>query len=34
MFYDAMICKLTAYGADRDEAIQRSVKALDHYVIR
>ncbi len=29
-----MICKLTTYGADRMEAINRSVKALDHYVIR
>ena len=34
MYYDAMICKLTAYGADRQEAIRRSVGALDHYVIR
>merc|ERR1719282_750970 len=34
MFYDPMICKLTAYGGSRDEAIQTSINALDHYVIR
>ena len=25
MYYDPMICKLTAYGADRNEAIDRSI---------
>merc|ERR1719334_1672816 len=34
MFYDPMICKLTCYGANREEAIATSVNALDHYVIR
>ena len=34
MYYDPMICKLTAYGRSRDEAIKTSVKALDNYVIR
>ena len=34
MYYDAMICKLTTYGKDRMEAINRSVQALDRYVIR
>lgn len=29
-----MICKLVCYGKDRNEAIARSVKALDSYVIR
>ena len=29
-----MICKLTAYGNDRDAAIKTSIKALDNYVIR
>ena len=34
MYYDPMICKLTAYGADRNEAIDRSINALDEYAIR
>ena len=34
MYYDPMICKLTAYGRSREEAIATSVKALDNYVIR
>ena len=34
MFYDPMICKLTAYGRSRGEAIATSIKALDNYVIR
>jgi len=34
MFYDPMICKLTCYGANREEAIATSINALDHYVIR
>lgn len=29
-----MICKLVCYGKDRNEAIDRSIKALDSYVIR
>lgn len=29
-----MICKLVCYGKDRMEAIERSIKALDSYVIR
>ena len=29
-----MICKLTAYGKDRNEAIQTSIDALDNYAIR
>lgn len=34
MYYDPMICKLTAYGKDRNEAIQTSISALDDYAIR
>eukprot|EP00088_Acartia_fossae_P029981 TRINITY_DN3091_c0_g1_i11.p1 TRINITY_DN3091_c0_g1~~TRINITY_DN3091_c0_g1_i11.p1 ORF type:complete len:720 (-),score=177.06 TRINITY_DN3091_c0_g1_i11:707-2866(-) len=34
MFYDPMICKLTCYAANREDAIATSVNALDHYVIR
>ena len=34
MYYDPMICKLTCRGKDRKEAIDTSVNALDHYVIR
>ena len=34
MYYDPMICKLTAYGKDRDAAIKTSIDALDNYVIR
>lgn len=34
IYYDPMICKLVAYGKDRSEAIARSIKALDNYVIR
>ena len=34
MYYDAMICKLTAYAEDRDTAINISKEALDRYVIR
>lgn len=29
-----MICKLVCYGKNRTEAIERSVQALDSYVIR
>jgi len=34
MFYDPMICKLTCYGDSREQAINTSIDALDHYVIR
>jgi propionyl-CoA carboxylase alpha chain len=34
LYYDAMICKLTAYGRCRNESISTSINALDHYVIR
>lgn len=34
MFYDPMIAKLITYGADRKEAIDRMVDALDAYYIR
>ncbi|TRY77275.1 hypothetical protein TCAL_10366 [Tigriopus californicus] len=34
MYYDPMICKLTTYADTREEAIKKSVNALDHYVIR
>lgn len=29
-----MICKLVCYGDNREEALERSIKALDAYVIR
>lgn len=31
--YDSLICKLICYGADRQEAIDRSLRALDEFVI-
>ncbi|CAH0556704.1 unnamed protein product [Brassicogethes aeneus] len=34
MYYDPMICKLVCYGKTREEAIDRSITALDSYVIR
>merc|ERR1719187_2439885 len=34
VYYDPMICKLTCYGGSREEAINTSINALDHYVIR
>ncbi|MEQ8698337.1 MAG: acetyl/propionyl/methylcrotonyl-CoA carboxylase subunit alpha [Bauldia litoralis] len=34
MFYDPMIAKLVAYGADRPEAIERLARALDAYYVR
>lgn len=34
IYYDPMICKLVTYGNSRDEAINRSITALDSYVIR
>lgn len=34
IYYDPMICKLVCYGDNRQQAIERSVNALDSYVIR
>ncbi len=34
IFYDPMIAKLIAYGADRDEAIERLCRAIDEYHIK
>ncbi|CAH1117584.1 unnamed protein product [Phaedon cochleariae] len=34
VYYDPMICKLVCSGKDRKEAIDRSIQALDSYVIR
>ncbi|KAL3283261.1 hypothetical protein HHI36_006409 [Cryptolaemus montrouzieri] len=34
IFYDPMICKLVCYGKNRNEAISRSIAALDQYIIR
>lgn len=34
IYYDPMICKLVCYGDNREEAISRSIQALDAYVIR
>ncbi|MFM9027224.1 MAG: acetyl-CoA carboxylase biotin carboxylase subunit [Bacteroidota bacterium] len=33
IYYDPMIAKLIVYGADRDEAIERMVRAIDDYHI-
>jgi len=33
LFYDPMISKLVAYGANRQQAISRAVTALDQYLI-
>ncbi|MBU2019780.1 MAG: acetyl-CoA carboxylase biotin carboxylase subunit [Bacteroidetes bacterium] len=33
IFYDPMIAKLVIWGKDRKEAIERSIKAIDHYQI-
>jgi acetyl-CoA carboxylase biotin carboxylase subunit len=33
IYYDPMIAKLITYGADRDEAIARMVRAIDEYQI-
>ena len=32
-FYDSMICKLICHGRNRDEAIQRTKRSLDEFVI-
>jgi len=34
MYYDPMICKLTTWGKDREESIDRMQTALNHYVIQ
>ena len=34
IYYDPMICKLVAYGDSRQEAMARSLDALDSYVIQ
>ena len=34
MFYDSMICKLIAYGTDRNDAIAKMRDALDAFVIQ
>ncbi|KAK9879381.1 hypothetical protein WA026_006452 [Henosepilachna vigintioctopunctata] len=34
IYYDPMICKLVCYGKNRNEAISRSIAALDQYIIR
>lgn len=34
IFYDPMIAKLVAYGATRDEAIDRLCRAIDEYYIK
>jgi len=34
VYYDPLICKLTTWGKDRTECINRMEKALDQYVIR
>jgi acetyl-CoA carboxylase biotin carboxylase subunit len=33
VFYDPMICKLIAWGCDRDEAVARMRRALDEFTI-
>ncbi|XP_044266943.1 propionyl-CoA carboxylase alpha chain, mitochondrial-like isoform X2 [Tribolium madens] len=33
-YYDSMICKLICFGKNRQEAIKKSIEALDYYVIR
>jgi acetyl-CoA carboxylase, biotin carboxylase subunit len=33
VFYDPMICKLVAWGRDRDEAVARMRRALDEFII-
>jgi len=33
IYYDPMIAKLITWGEDRDEAIQRMIRAIDEYVI-
>ncbi|PTQ96877.1 acetyl-CoA carboxylase biotin carboxylase subunit [Mucilaginibacter yixingensis] len=33
IYYDPMIAKLITYGADRNEAIERMIRAIDEYTI-
>ncbi|GAB3925589.1 acetyl-CoA carboxylase biotin carboxylase subunit [Mucilaginibacter myungsuensis] len=33
IYYDPMIAKLTVYGKDREEAIERMIRAIDEYQI-
>jgi acetyl-CoA carboxylase biotin carboxylase subunit len=33
IYYDPMIAKLIAYGKDREEAIERMIRAIDEYTI-
>lgn len=33
IYYDPMIAKLIAYGKDREEAIERMIRAIDEYII-
>jgi len=33
IYYDPMIAKLITYGKDREEAIERMVRAIDEYII-
>ena len=32
-FYDSLVAKLIAYGANRDEAIRRMLRALDMFIV-
>ena len=32
-YYDSMICKLICHGRNRTEAIQRTLRSLDEFVI-
>src|SRR6185312_7763097 len=33
IYYDPMIAKLVTYGKDRQEAIERMIRAIDEYII-
>ena len=32
-YYDSMVCKLICHGRNRTEAIQRTLRSLDEFVI-